>query len=58
MFKRLILGYENDAIAVFFEQLRKKFLVHARAERTLEIIVVHYRHRGVFAGILCTPKTE
>src|SRR5208282_4750397 len=51
----VILIDEKDAIAVFLEQPRKKRRVHARTERTLEIVIIDDRYLGVFVAARRTP---
>ena len=46
--QRVILVDEQNAIAVFLEDLRKQGLVHARTEGALEVIVVHDDDLGIF----------
>jgi hypothetical protein len=50
IFDRIIFVDEKDAIAVFLEQPRKKCLVHARAERAFEIVIVDDRYFGIFVA--------
>ena len=54
-FERIILVDEKDPIAVFLEKPREKCRVHARTERTLEIVIVDDRHLGIFVAARRTP---
>src|SRR6202041_1496414 len=55
LFQRKILIYEKNSVAVFLEQSGKKRGVHARAERTLEIVIVYNCHLSVLIAARRPP---
>src|SRR5438094_2794763 len=48
--QRIVFVNEQDAIAIFLKECWKKLLVHTRAIRALEIVVVHSDNFGIFVA--------